>query len=288
MKKQLLFGLSVLLCGGFAQAQVRSASEPVKLLDNAAGLMAPVWSPDGSKIAMTSDNYGGIFVSNADGTDFRTICTTEGAGYKMTWTEDGKAIVGRANIVESGRVMHEIREWNVENRTSKVLVAKHRNAGAPTLKAAGKKTASAGVYDIMTARPADAVNEIAALSDFAGKVVINPAISPDGRLVAFQIPGRGMWLINADGTGLRELGKGSHPAWMPDSRTLVYTIVEDNGAEFTGSTLMSLNVENGKTAVTLAKSEGMIPLTPAISPDGKKLAFENAADAAIYVINLKK
>ena len=43
---------------GFGQA--RAASEPVKLLESRVGLMAPVWSPDGSMLAVTTDNYAGI------------------------------------------------------------------------------------------------------------------------------------------------------------------------------------------------------------------------------------
>ena len=40
-------------------------------------------------------------------------------------------------------------------------------------------------------------------------------------------------------------------------------------------------------SVELVGGSDIIPLTPAVSPDGKKVAFENAADAAIYVISLK-
>ena len=138
----------------------------------------------------------------------------------------------------------------------------------------------------MIAAPTEAANTIASLAQFAGKTIINPALSPDGNSVVFQVPGKGMWIINADGSGLRSLGSGSHAAWLPDSRTIVYTIVSDNGSEFTGSTIMSLNVANGKKSTVLS-STSYIPMTPAVSPDGKKVAFENAADASIYVMNIK-
>lgn len=247
MKKHYLLGMAFAALVLPAMGQVRSAAPAEKLLSAPIGLMAPVWSPDGSKIAVTSDNYEGIYVANADGSDLHMVNAEKGAGYRMAWNADG--------IVDGKK-----------------------------MKAAAKAST---VYDTMVAAPAEAASKIAALKEFEGRTVINPALSPDGTRIAFQIVGKGMWMINADGTGLRSLGRGSHPAWMPDSRTIVYTIVEDNGNQFTASTLMSANTDNGHSAVVLA-SDGLVPLTPAIAPDGSKVAFENAADASIYVVKLKK
>ena len=146
--------MALLMCGGAAAAQPRSASAPQLLLTTPTGLMAPVWSPDGSKIAVTGDNYTGIMVANADG------------------------------------------------------------------------------------------------------------------------------------TGLRSLGLGSNPSWLPDNESIVYTVVKDNGQVYTSSTMLAMNVVSGES-VTLTSRTDMIPLTPAVSPDGTKVAFQNAADQSIYVVTLK-
>lgn len=283
MKKHFFLAVALMAIGGVAGAQVQSDGAPVKLLSTPGGLMAPVWSPDGSKIAVTTDNYTGILVANADGTALRQLTREAGTGYNMTWTEDGAAIISRNNIIENGRVFHEIKSFDVNRGTSKVLVAKSREAVSPRLKA---RSGATDIYSVMLARPTKAAKEIKALNEFAGKTVINPALSPDGSKIAFQIPGKGMWMINADGSGLRSLGKGSHASWLPDSKTLVYTVVEDNGERFTASELKSVDTSNGKTSVITRRAD-MIPMTPSVSPDGRKVAFENAADAAIYVVNLK-
>ena len=47
-----------------------------------------------------------------------------------------------------------------------------------------------------------------------------------------------------------------------------------------------MNINSGKKYL-LTENTNLIPLTPSVSPDGKKVAFENAIDASIYVINLK-
>ena len=46
-----------------------------------------------------------------------------------------------------------------------------------------------------------------------------PAVSPDGQSVAFTNHAH-TYLINSDGTGLRDLGEGGCPVWSPDSTRL--------------------------------------------------------------------
>ena len=110
-------------------------------------------------------------------------------------------------------------------------------------------------------------------------------MSHDGKQVAFQVPGKGIFTCNSDGSGVAYLCKGSHPAWLPDN-SLIYTVVTDNGESFTGSDIYAVDVATGK-AVLLTANTDMIPLTPAVTRDGKRVAFENAKDACIYEITLK-
>lgn len=276
MKKQLLMALTVCVTGIMATAHPRSASQPVKLIESKTGLMAPVWSPAGDKIAVTTDNYTGILVANADGSEIKTITTASGAGYKMAWSRDGRQIMGRVNRLEGNRVKHEMKTWGVTD--GKVSSVKARM----TLPA---WTGTNTVYDIMINDPAGACDKIESLKGYSGSIIINPALSPDGKKVAFQIPGKGIMVADADGSNLRTICKGSHPSWLPDGKSLIISRVQDNGSRFTASDLYSVDIEN-KSEMLLTGSTDIIPLTPAVSPDGRKVAFENAADAAIYVINL--
>ena len=252
MKKHYLLGLALMgLATLPGAAQVAVQGEPALLLKAPMGLMCPVWSPDGSKIAVTTDRYEGILVAAEDGSALHSVCRDAKAGYKMAWDASSSRVIPNA----------------LSDRAETIV--------------------SAGLYRDMLTDPAGVAAKTAALADFAGKTVINPALSPDGARIAFQIVGRGLWVINADGSNLQSLGRGSHPSWMPDSRNIVYTIVEDNGSQFTASTLMSADAVSGRTAIVYRNLE-YLPMTPAVSPDGSKIAFENAADAAIYTIDIKK
>ncbi|HSL63334.1 MAG TPA: hypothetical protein VK874_01640 [Gaiellaceae bacterium] len=53
-----------------------------------------------------------------------------------------------------------------------------------------------------------------------------PTWSPDGRALAFvreEPGGPAVYVVAADGTGLRRLGRGTDPAWSPDGRRLALT-----------------------------------------------------------------
>lgn len=281
MKKQFVTALAVVLSAGMSLMAGLTAGTPVRVAQSANGLMAPVWSPDGTKIAAAGPNYAGIYVFNADGTNGFRLTDAAGAGYKMAWSADGSEIIGRTNVQDGMLVLHETKAWNVNSGKSRVIAARQRSASNP-------RTGNTGVRLLtsMTENAAEVTSQTPAMAEYAGRTVINPALSPDGKLIAFQIVGKGMFVINADGTNLRSLGTGSHPAWMPDSNTLVYTVVTDNGNVITGSTVMTVNLSDNKPEVLISDSN-LVPLTPAVDASGTRMAFENGVDGAIYVVTLK-
>jgi Tol biopolymer transport system component len=79
----------------------------------------------------------------------------------------------------------------------------------------------------------------------------------------------GIWVMNSDGTGLRQIAAvGANPEWSPDGTKIAF----DNGRQ-----------------VIVANSDGSNPHTlfagmdPAWSPDGSQIAFD--MDGALYVAN---
>ncbi|MBQ4292268.1 MAG: PD40 domain-containing protein [Muribaculaceae bacterium] len=291
MKKILMFCLSLTVGIVAAVALPKGASSPRLLLKTDQHLMAPVWSPSGDKIAVTTDNYTGILVADASGTNLRRLTSDAGVGYKMTWTADGSRIVGRTNVAANRMVLHELKAYDVASAKSSVLVAKNRFDGTPAasqvrqLKNGGSFSPTT-VFEMMLNKPADVASSVDGLRQFKGSVVINPALSPDGTKIAFQIAGKGIFVCNADGSNVVSLCKGSYPSWLADNRTIVMTVVTDDGMKFTSSTLYAIDVVNG-SKVTLLQNSGYIPRMPAVSPDGSTVAFVNSKDSSIYTITLK-
>ena len=113
----------------------------------------------------------------------------------------------------------------------------------------------------------------------------NPDWSPDGRRITFVGEGTdamsapGLWIVNANGRGLRRLVRCTapcqyldDPAWSPDGRSIAYSRQAPDATR--GGTVEAVDVATGRTRTLLAAAPGDFYAGVRWSPDGMSLVLE--------------
>src|SRR5215207_4816306 len=171
-----------------------------RLTDSTNDDKAPVWSPQGDKIAFASDRRGAyeIFLMNADGSNQRPLRSDSPVvGFNFVWSPDGTRLAypsgGNVYVVE--------------------------------VVAPGGGDSTAAPSNISSAKP-------------AGSLDIEPSWAPGGgRLVirnATDCPGcSDLYTLNADGTGRTQvtatIGAEANPRWSPVGQQIAYEAFRDGG-----------------------------------------------------------
>lgn len=216
----------------------------------------PSISWDRRKIAFVSQRGGatGLYLANIDGSGLTQL--TSGIGVaNPAFSPDGRKIAFTSfhDVIEGGGIPNRIQvsEIDILNIADKHITP---ITGPP----------SASVYDD------------------------DPAWSPDGRKLAFDSSrpsGTGIYIMNANGTGITPLGIGAaggkNPAFSSDGRKIAFVSAR---ADPFGD-IYSMD-SNGRNVKRLTKST-TADLYPAFSPDSRKIVFaaQRNAKSAIYVMN---
>lgn len=104
----------------------------------------------------------------------------------------------------------------------------------------------------------------------------NPAWSPDGRELAYNVLGGGIYVIAFDGSGgaTQLVGQGEFPSWSPDGTKIVYTRASG------GQDALSIVDVETKAVTNLTSPDGSFVADssdmPAWSPDGSTIVFHRA------------
>jgi TolB protein len=273
----------------------------------------PAWSPDGRRISFMRYHFDGsghvsseLYVMNADGSGQRRFSDAldPNRDFAPVLSPDWRKIAfmrNPCNVVQGAcKGKSTIYVMNADGS------GRHRLARGGSVRKVRSGQREGG--DDGYAWSPDGLR-LAFLSDRAGKFeiyVVNaggsgerrltrgsndgpPVWSPDGRKIAFVrsvrdrygIPVREeVWVMNADGSEQRSLGRGGGPAWSPDGRRIAFR------SERTGKAELYLVNVDGSGSVRLTRNPGADG-DPAWSPNGKKIFFVRgrSGKSDVYAMN---
>ncbi|MBK6485379.1 MAG: PD40 domain-containing protein [Gemmatimonadetes bacterium] len=234
------------------------------------------FSPEGAQIAFISDRDGqnNIWVMNADGSNPRQVSRQREKRMALpTWTPDGNYIIARTGGDSNNDGRGELWMWHVDGGTGVRLTSDSLNASWPEVSPDGRfvffeeivsipgdRNPARGLYQLRrldreTGRIAEITNGVGPLQDGGGGRrssggTIAPAISPDGRWLAFARriadgtqmvagheygPRTALWLrdlqsgaerlvmdpITPDVQERNNIGALPRYSWMPDGRSIL-------------------------------------------------------------------
>ncbi len=119
-----------------------------------------------------------------------------------------------------------------------------------------------------------------------GPNFFNPRLSPDGKTALVhesRAAGSQLWLVGVADGRARVLALGVAGAWHPLGDKVVFARIQHDSRKIESSVTYEIDVASGVER-RLLTPVGMAPVEPAVSPDGKQLAFVDAHTGQVHQV----
>jgi Tol biopolymer transport system component/imidazolonepropionase-like amidohydrolase len=263
-----------------------------QLTKNPANDSMPAYSPDGREIAFVSDRQGspGIWAVDAEGHE-RLIQQSAGAVNAPSWSPDGKVIYNVVSndqsrlmlgnqVVSSNEDVFPFRPQWISS--TDFLYTADGKIKRRTLGVTAPRTIEFSA-SVKFDRPAFTPKhrDFNSTSPRRALGIMKPAISPDGKQVAFAALGD-LWLMPIGGKPQRITNDSfveTDPTFSSDGKSLAYASDRSGSMDLW---VRDLQTGQDRRLTDLPDAE----FGPAFSPDGTRIAFLNQA-GEVYTVNLQ-
>lgn len=241
-------------------------------------IFGPVWSPDGRKIAyrtIDSSGGGGIYLISVDGGQPKRVLTGAGIEDPISWAPDSERIAFARKNGENSEICVLHASGNVEP----IIRGEGKNMSPSWSSDGGEIVFSSnrsGSREIWVKNLE--TGQLKQLTTIGG--ISNPALSPDGKRIAFIRVGEGLFVLDRDSGAVARVKVPKmvyfRPAWSPDGKFIAGT------AKDWGKTDIYLMTAGGGNALLLTKSgvkEGM----PSWGPDGESLVTVSVTSSSMTI-----
>ncbi|HEV2763768.1 MAG TPA: protein kinase [Pyrinomonadaceae bacterium] len=271
----------------------RLSANPLRVTNNPAIDQHPDWSPDGKRVAFTSNRDGkpDIYVMDWDGQNVRRLTHNTAEDFAPVWSPDGSRIAFTSKRDGNDEIYVMNADGSNQTKLTDTPAADSRPAWSPDgrrLAFASNRDSAPDTFDIYVMN-ADGTAPKRLTDDPAFDS--DPAWSPDGAKIAFASNRDGnfeVFVMNDDGTRQTNLTTNlafdGKPVWSPDGKQLAFTSNRDNEPSNFDVFLMGADGSAPHKLTNDAATDD----EPSWSPDGTKLVFQSERDVnyEIYIADL--